>query len=51
MGRRVEQSIGGAKLDDPSSVHHRDAAADLAHEPQIVRDEEIGQAQSLLQIE
>ena len=31
-------------------IHHRDAAADVLDQPQVVRDEQIGQLQPLLQI-
>ena len=49
---RVGKDAGGvARLDDLAEVHHRHAGADVAHEPQIVRDEEVGQLQPLLQIE
>ena len=50
MRRRGEQRLGLPHLDDPSQIHHRHAAADVPHEPQIVRDEQVGQLQSLLQI-
>ena len=41
---------GRSDLHDLSQIHHRDAAADVLDEPQIVRDEQIRQLQLLLQI-
>ena len=47
----AEDALRGRQLDDAPAVHHRDALADLAHQPQVVRDEEVREAQPLLQIE
>ena len=46
-----EERLRVAHLDDPAQVHHRHAAADVLHQPQVVRDEEVGQLQPRLQIE
>ena len=51
MHRCAEQLLGRRELDEPPAIHHGHAVADLAHEPQIVRDEEIRQAEALLQVE
>ena len=32
-------------LDDPAEVHHRDPVGDVPHDRQVVRDEEVGQAE------
>ena len=37
-------------LDNPSEIHHGDALADVLDEPQIVRDEQVGQSELLLEI-
>ena len=47
---RVVHLFGGTLLDDASEVHHRDAVADVAHEREVVRDEEVGEAELLLQV-
>ena len=49
MLRRREQLRRLAHLDDPSQIHHRDPAADVLDQAEIVRDEQVGQLQSLLQ--
>ena len=49
--RTREQRPRVAHLDDPPQIHHRHAAADVLHQPQVVRDEEIRQLQALLQVE
>ena len=36
-------------LDDPAQVHHRDVAADVAHHGEVVRDEEVRQAELVLE--
>ena len=43
--RRGEQRRRRPDLDDLPQIHHRDAAADVLDQPQIVRDEEVGQLQ------
>ncbi len=49
-GRR-EQLLGGRHLHDPADVHHRDAVADVLDHRQVVRDEEVGEPQLVLQLE
>ena len=46
-----EHPFGVAEFDDAAREHHGDAVADLAHEPQVVRDEKIRQAQPRAQVE
>ena len=50
MGWVREDRLGFAHLDDLAQVHHRHAAADMAHQPQVVGDEQVGQLQALLQV-
>ena len=51
MFRRLEQRLGAGDLHDPADIHHGDAVADVLHHAQIVRDEQVGKAQPILQIE
>ncbi len=37
-------------LDELAEIHHRDAVADVLHHGEIVRDEQIGQPEALLQV-
>ena len=39
----------GPRLDDAAVLEHRDGVGDLPHEGQVVRDEEIGESELLLQ--
>ena len=48
--RRSEQVFGLADLDKLAEIHDRDAMAQPAHRGQIVRDEEVRRAESLLQV-
>src|SRR5215470_1292192 len=48
---RGEDLLGLAELDDAADVHHRDTVTDVADDAQVVRDEEIGQSELLLQVE
>ena len=50
MQRHLEQAglVGG--LDDAAQIHHRHAVADVLHHRQIVRDEQIGQLELVLQV-
>ena len=41
----------GALFDDAAGIHHRDAPGDAAHHREIMRDEEIAQAELLLQVQ
>lgn len=50
MLRVFEKGTGLGQLDDFPRIHHRDAVADVADDAEIVRDEEIGEAELLLQI-
>ena len=50
MRRRREDGFCFSDLDDPAQIHHRDPPANVAHEPEIVRDEQLGQFEPLLQI-
>ena len=49
MRRRVVDVVLRADLDDLAEVHHRDAVGDVAHDGQVVRDEDVGQAEVALQ--
>ena len=51
MGRCGEQALGLALLDDAAEIHDGDVVADLAHDLEIVADEQIGDAQPVLQVE
>ncbi len=51
MARPGEQRIGRRGLDDASQVHHRDGVADMLDDREIVRDEDVGQAQALAQFD
>ena len=46
-----EQLLGGRGLDDPAEVHHRDPVADVADHREVVGDEEVGQAELVLQVD
>ena len=43
--------VAGGDFDNPAEVHHGDAVADVADHRQVVGDEQIGQAQALLQFD
>lgn len=45
-----EDTIRAARLHDLSVVHHNDAVTDVVHHTQIVRDEEVRQAELVLQL-
>jgi hypothetical protein len=49
MSGSVEHLGRRAGFDDPAEVHHGDAVGDVAHHRKIVRDEQVGQAELLLQ--
>ena len=40
MRRALEHGGGRADLDDPPEEHHGDAVGEVAHEREVVRDEE-----------
>ena len=45
------EDLGGRRdLHDPSDVHHRHAVADVLHNAKVVRNEEVGQPQIVLQV-
>ena len=46
----LEQFALARDLDDLAQVHHRDARRDVAHHGQVVRDEDVGEAQAPLQV-
>ena len=63
LGHRRQQSLGvgmlrswrtgcsvGASSTMPAGAHHADPLGDVPHHRQIVRDEQVGQAQRLLQV-
>ena len=50
MQRIVEQFVAVGEFDDAAEIHHRDALAEMPHHREIVRDEQIGQAELLAQI-
>ena len=50
MQRLGEQLVGRSDLRDPAEVEDDDAIRDVTHDREIVRDEEIGEAEALLQI-
>jgi hypothetical protein len=43
------QAAGRRDLDDAPEIHHGDAVADVLHRRQVVRDEQVGQVQLVLQ--
>ena len=47
----VKKPRGAADLDDAAEVHHRRTPADVLHQPQIVRDEQIREPELLLQFD
>ena len=47
--RRRCSSVGRG-LDDAAEIHHRDAVGDVLHHREIVRDEDVGEAEPLLQV-
>ena len=49
--RAGEDGLGGAELHDPAQVEHRDAVGQVAHDAEVVRDEEVGDALARLQLD
>ena len=49
IGAAVELVAVG-DLDDLAEVHHGDAVGDVAHHRQVVRDDDVGQAELVLQV-
>ena len=50
MLRMGEQRAARRELDDAAEIHHRDAVADVLDDREVVRDEEIRQAELRLQV-
>ena len=50
MLRVLEDLRGASHFDDPAQIHYGDAARNVTHQPQVVRNEQVGQLQLLLQI-
>src|SRR5262249_7344991 len=50
MQRVVEQQVAIRQLDDAAKIHHRDALTEMPHHRQIVRDEQISEAEALAQV-
>ena len=40
--RACEHDLGGTELHQPAQVHDRDAVGDVAHDAEVVRDEQVG---------
>ena len=47
----VEDLVGLGQFHDTADVHHRHAIADVSHDTEVVRDEEIRQPKVSLQVE
>ncbi len=50
MQRPVVERLLVGDLDQLAQIHHRDAVADVLHHGEVVGDEQIGEAEALLQI-
>ena len=50
VARRGEQRLGVRGLDDAAEIHHGDAVGDVLHHGEIVRDEDVGEAEPVLQV-
>ncbi len=50
MLRVVVKRVAVGQFDDLAQVHHRDPVGDVAHHRQVVADEQVGQAELLLQV-
>ena len=50
MTGRGEQRLGVRGLDDGAEIHHRDAVGDVLDHREVVRDENIGKPEPLLQV-
>jgi hypothetical protein len=48
--RGCEQRLGVRGLDDGAEIHHGDPIGDVLHHGEIVRDEDVGEAKSVLQV-
>ena len=49
MQRPLEDRVDRAELDDPAEIHHQHPVADVAHDVEVVADEDIGQVELALQ--
>ncbi len=49
--RPQEEILRGGELDDLAEIHHRDPVGDVADDGEVVRDEEIGEVELLLQLD
>ena len=49
MGGALVDPVRGADLDDAAEIHDRHATRDMTHDCEIVRDEEVGDAERPLQ--
>src|SRR5262245_49291046 len=50
MARLREDRLGGRALDDAAEVHDGDTRGNVLHDGQIVADEDVGEAETLLQV-
>ncbi len=50
MRRRPEQVLRAALLDDAPPIDHRDLVADVVDDGQVVADQQVGDAESVLQV-
>ena len=50
VARIGKEACGLSDLDDTAEIHHRDPARDVAHDAEIVRDEQIGQPELGLEV-
>jgi hypothetical protein len=50
MMRRVEQRVAVGKFHQPAEIHHRDPVRNVPHHREVVRDEQIGDAEAFLQV-
>ena len=48
--RAVVQLVSVSHLDHPAEIHHCDAIRDVAHHREVVGDEQVGEAELLLQV-
>ena len=51
MERPREELVRRSDLDDPPEVHDRDAVGDVADDREVVRDEDVGEVELLLQLD
>src|SRR5512144_1881813 len=50
MPGSVEKHLGRGILNDPAQIHHDDPGAQVMHDGKRVRDEDQGEAETLLQV-